>query len=502
MKRFGVTISLLDDAAFTERAGTVGNPRGLDYIPGGALLGVAARELYPTLSQHEAWQVFHSGEVRFGCALPAGNGARTFPAPLSWHIEKNATYKKDGRVDSSRLRNGATRDSLLSDVQLKQVRGGYITSDGRLTEIALPLHMMTAIDSVTRRAAEGQLFGYQMIPEGTELLASVEADESIPEKTWSALKKVFSGEIRLGHSRSALGGARAAIVDDLPDVSHGDTTTTRLVLWLLSDLASLTPEGVATTQPRSEWLGLPPGTLDLHHTFLRVRRYSPWNGHRGRYDLERLVIGQGSVLVYELASPPTESLVPLLERGLGLYRQCGLGRVWANSRLLDGPEPVFDEQSRQTAAESGKLVARDDADQSDLVLWLEGKSRGRLAKSNRDATAETFANSIQEAYSRARALKALPRPPPIGPSPSQWGTVFQVARDGQGSIAAQLFHEPNAICRAESKGWSEEVSPSRPFVNWFRDELREQGIADTDWRTLQIVVRRALDIARKEHETR
>lgn len=498
MKRFGVRISLLDDAAFTERAGTVGGPKGLDYIPGGALLGVAARQLYSTLSKEEAWRVFHSGDVRFGCALPGANGDPTYPMPLSWYRAKDGP-DDEANVVSEAVWNCVVHDPLASDVQLKQVKREYVSTDGRLVHTKLPLNMMTAIDSETRRASEGQLFGYQMIPEGTELVATVEADDSVGDATWSQLKRAFDGEIRVGHSRSALGGALATVFDDPPRTAHGDTRAKDLVLWLLSDLAALTPHGVATVQPRPEWLGLPAGKLDLSRSFMRFRRYSPWNAKRGGYDLERLVVSQGSVLVFQLDSLPDASLVPLLERGLGLYRQCGLGRVWANPSLLEGVQPLFETQPARTAQDSSSAAAKDTAT-PDLVLWLEEKTRGSASREQRDKTAEQFAKTLADAYKAARALKALPKPAPMGPSPSQWGTVFQVTRDGRGLWPAQLFDGPDAVCKAISKGWKDEVAPSRTFAQWFHEQIK--GIAPEDWRTLQGVVRRALDVAGEEHGDR
>lgn len=502
MKRFGVEISLLDDAAFTDRAGTIGGPKGLDYIPGGALLGVAARQLYSTLSQKEAWRVFHSGEVRFGCAVPSMDGAATYPMPLSWHEEKNRSTRQSGHLDCAGVWNGLVRDLSRSSAQLKQLRGGYVAANGRLTDVKLQLNMMTAIDPGTRRAAEAQLFGYQMIPEGTRFIASIEADDSIGEATWLSLREVFDGEIRVGHSRSALGTARASVFDDPPRIPHGDTASKEIVLWLLSDLATLTPDGVATLQPRAEWLGLPPGELDVQRSFMRFRRYSPWNAKRGGYDLERLVISQGSVLVYQLESLPKDSLTQQIERGLGLYRQCGLGRVWANPALLHDEQPVFDAVTVRTAHKSGERTISEVPNKPDLVLWLEERTLTSASVRTRDLAADEFARAIENAYKSARALKALPKPAPVGPSPSQWGSVFQVARDGRGGWPDQLFDGLNAICTNKSKGWSDEITPSRTFGDWFRTELTNKNIADDDWRTLQSVVRRALDVAGKEYEGR
>src|SRR5262245_58408887 len=65
-----LVIRLVDDLILSEDAASAGSPRTLRYIPGAAMLGLAASQLYDSLG-NDAFRVFHSGEVRFHNAYPA-----------------------------------------------------------------------------------------------------------------------------------------------------------------------------------------------------------------------------------------------------------------------------------------------------------------------------------------------------------------------------------------------------------------------------------------------
>ena len=53
-------IELLDDLVFSSRSATSGAHSSLDRIPGSALWGLVASELYGQLSPADAWLLFHS----------------------------------------------------------------------------------------------------------------------------------------------------------------------------------------------------------------------------------------------------------------------------------------------------------------------------------------------------------------------------------------------------------------------------------------------------------
>ena len=61
-------IQLKQPLIVSQQAATAGQHQSLDYIPGSAILGMVASQLYAQLTPEEALQVFHSGAVRFSDA--------------------------------------------------------------------------------------------------------------------------------------------------------------------------------------------------------------------------------------------------------------------------------------------------------------------------------------------------------------------------------------------------------------------------------------------------
>jgi hypothetical protein len=145
----------------------------------------------------------------------------------------------------------------------------------------------------------------------------------------------LGGTLRIGRSRTAEYGVLEtalcpAAIDPLPSASPSDG---RLIIYCLSDLALTDEQGMPTLVPD---FGLSGVTFDPAKSFLRIRSYAPFNGTRRRFDLERQVIAKGSVLVYG-GNPASEELKSFLERiakGIGLYRQEGLGKILVNPSFL------------------------------------------------------------------------------------------------------------------------------------------------------------------------
>lgn len=89
MKTITLTITLAEDTIFSEHAATEGGHKSLSYVPGSALLGCAAAKLYRHLTPATAWDLFHSGKVRFTNGYPLSNtGKPSYPAPNNWHHTK------------------------------------------------------------------------------------------------------------------------------------------------------------------------------------------------------------------------------------------------------------------------------------------------------------------------------------------------------------------------------------------------------------------------------
>jgi len=484
-------ITLREDAVFSERAATVGGHRGLDYIPGSALLGAAASRLYGQLSADESWLLFHSGKVRFGNGLPLHGKLPTYPVPLAWHSPKGTQATDNNkRLHAERVSNFCHVDPARLELQHEQLRHAYLATDGTLHKVEKRHEMRTALTQGQRRAEEGQLFGYVAIPAGSRFRARLEADPDVPEHLLQKLLDVLTAGIFLGRSRAAEYGRSAVASSPLQALEHGKVED-RLTLWLLSDLAALTDQGQPTTQPLPQWLGLPAGRLVPESSFIMTRRYSPWNAYRKGYDIERIVITQGSVLTYALDAPFTDEHLTRIRQGLGLYREAGLGQVWANPPLLDGEHPVF---VAVTPGSEDSDTTDTPAPKHNLIDWLEQRVKRAQGQQDIRKQGEQFAVDLEKAYKAARNYAGRPPHLPIGPSPSQWGTVLEYARDGR---SKELFDPKNGAIKESMEGWSDLTfadDTMKSFADWFEERAKV-----ADQRLQQEYAHQGKDVAHKCH---
>lgn len=504
MTGFNLEITLLEDAVFSERSATEGGHRGLDYVPGAALLGAAAARLYSTLTADDAFLMFHSGRVRFSNALPVGPaGVDTFPVPLSWHYAKDVEpyVKSDGRrLDRAQIWNFKAMSSpeLPDGKQSKQIQRGYVTLAGELIRPDLALRLKTAIDPSTGRAQEAALFGYQALPAGTVLQASITADADVAAALLSQLQQVLTGELLLGRSRSAeYGHAEAQVRERIP-IQQSPAGDGELTLWLLADLAALDNCGQPTLYPRPEWLGLPTGKLLVEKSFLRTRRYSPWNAHRHGRDLERQVIAQGSVLVFSLEQPLEASHLAAINAGLGAFREGGLGRVWIDPPLLTSEQPQFSVPPDRESVDT--VSTTDAASASPLIAWLQARIDRQATGEDSAKQARELAAILRERLADARRLRGLSGQIPVGPSASQWGAVLQAAKSRGNDLRSTLFDPSNGLCKTGAPGWQDEFWDAdnhrlRNFADW----VREIWNAQPDRRLLQHLAREAMAVVKQEN---
>ena len=498
MKGFDLILTLKDDCVLSERAATEGGHVGLDYIPGATLLGVAAAKLYRQFPA-DAFTLFHSGQLRFGNGLPVGeSGETSWPMPFCWHHAKGEITENNRQLIAdriSRLENGA---ELPGNKQPQQLRAGYVTGSGELVKPKKSLRMKTAINPKTGRAFDAMLFGYDALSAGQKFCARISADDNVSDMLIEQVKAALTGEILLGRSRSAEYGRVDATLRPITETAQGKNAETTITLWLLSDLAALDDAGQPTLNPRPQHLGLPEGRLLVERSYLRTRRYSPWNAKRGGSDIERQVISQGSVLVFELESPLDTLHHNCIAAGLGAHREAGLGQVWLNPNILEGVQPQFADVVK--VADVAKVVDAGphllDPQKSDLIQWLESRSdQGADFAAQAREVARTYAGLLAS----ARKLKGLDDKTEIGPSPSQWGSVLALAKSPVPAFPQSLFDNNNGPCKLNAPGWQDEHwdhinRRPRNFACWLREVLGDNPAP----RLVQHLARELMDAIRKE----
>lgn len=494
-----LSITLQDDCVFSERAATEGIHDTIDRIPGSALLGAVAAQLYAQLTAEDAYAAFHSGRLRFGDGLPEIDGAIAWPVPMSWRYAKNEK-PRFGVFDSQALYsflhvNAIKSEKGQGEEQSKPLRDGYVTAAGLWVKPLQNYRMKTAINSETGRAADAQLFGYSALQRGQRFMASIEADSDFDPALFSRVTQVLQGQVLLGRSRSAEYGrvrirqAGAASVQPQPGPSQGQTLT----LWLISDLAPCDQHGQATLALDPLALGLPEGSeIKWDKAFTRSRRYSPWNAKRHGFDAERQVFMAGGVLQVELPDgADAKAVAERLSQGIGLHREAGLGRVWVNPPLLATEHPVFASAPQVT---DSKTASRPD---HPLIGWLE---QGAVSTDDVEKWASKMATDYRAVIESARLAKGYPlEAADFYPSRSQWGSVLEAARSKRGSdLYASLFGA-NAIIKPSGKGWDLEIPPTTgkdgwtKLADWLKTKLSPSSQQTCDAPCVQQLARRLMD---------
>jgi CRISPR-associated protein Csx10 len=492
IQRQALRITLLDDCVFSERNATVGGHRGLDRIPGQTLLGAAAARLYGKFVKRgdDAYTAFHSGWLRFLDGLPSHGKEIAYPVPLAWHKPKTGA-----EGDPTAYNRAKFEDSFPTGSQPKQMREGYVFVDGRHIEPARNLRLKTAIDPKTGHAAEAQLFGYESIAKGQTFIAWIEADEPAAG-LMKEVAEALQGEVLLGRSRSAeYGRARVEWVDDIAPIEHGAADGRRLTIWLLSDLALADEHGRPTLEPTPKAFDFCGGDIVWDKTFLRSRRYSPWNAHRHGYDRERLLLTAGGVVTLELNAAPTADQVERLKAGIGLYREAGLGRLWINPPLLATETWKVE---KFDAAKPAQAKTSNDP----LIAWLREQTTDW--RTPLDVRANQLAEDFRQQVRTARRLAGARDGENFGPSKSQWGRVLEKGRSTSSqALYRALFEDDSAVIKPTGDGWSEVIryrdgQPLR-LSDWLARELAVSGANDKHYAYLvrRLAHRLRQDTARK-----
>ncbi len=506
MKSWTLDILLKEDIVLPRRAASAGSPDSLDYLPGSTLLGAAASTLYARLPQEQAWQLFHSGDVRFGDGLPVGQTGQAWPVPRCLYRRKEGSWTSSGPGGTRLLMTGtpAVFNRMhapglpgASDAQVKQLRDGYLSEALELVFPSRTMTLRTAVDPALGRAQGGQLFAYQALAAGTRLRAELFIAEQVPETLARQLLDALSGTLFVGRSRSAEHGRIQVQIVQAEAEPRNVSPGTELTLWAISDIALQDEHGMPLLAPGPEDLGLGAGRLRTQLSDIATRVYAPYNATRKLRDRERQVISAGSVLSLQLHTPADPRALQALREGVGLYTEAGLGRFLINSPILAHAIPQA-RPAKPLAEFSPKLEApRRPA--PPLIGWM---SRQRDHRSGNDA-AEVQATAWFAAYSvvlqRMREHLGLTAAERVGASAAQWASIIRVAESTQEppEIRQQLFESGHALCRASAKHWGDQF-PAESGLQTLGQWLQQQLQGDFDPAALLAFAHRAQKLASAE----
>lgn len=469
----GLRIDLLDDLVMSRSAASSGGHRSLGHIPGAVLRGLFAGLLY-TRPGIDAYRLFHSGEVAFGDGWPLTENARVaLPTPRSLHYKKGEKghYRDGSRLYPEHVYNRARGDPD-AEALLEPLPDPYLAPADVAFAPRLDMRMKTAIDGRTGRSAEAQLFGYQALEAGQSFLALIEG----PSGHLDRLRDVSSGRtLRIGRSKQAEFG-RIAIeaVDLAPDPlltrdEAGERAGGDLVFWALSDLALVDDAGNPTVVPTpSAFCGTSGYRYCPERSWLRFRRYLPWNAKWGMPMLERVVVAAGSVLVF---APTAEAAPPKPARWLGSGRECGLGRVWPDPPALAQERLAPWQAPRIAVARATPATAspRDEA----LLAWLDGVANEEQQRRDLMGDVDKSVATIIDHYKAAAAFAGEGTDVLIGPGVSQWRQLATLVSEGtRGELHKSLFDDKTGLARVTDDAWTRRYGSGAgdTFRDWLRAE--------------------------------
>jgi len=370
------------DIVLHSSSNTEGKIDRFDYIAGSNFLGMVASKYLEF--KEDAFEVFHSGAVRFGDGHIMKDDKETFQVPFSWFAPKEVGLEK--ALEDKELYNEyfLIKDEydkfIQNNKQLKQQRVGFITADGELIKITHNYRQKSAYDKINRRSKDGNMFGYYSLPKDTKWAFSIEMDnDTHKDKIIELLEK----SKRLGKSRSAEYG-RVKITYIGEDIKNFITQTIKpikkknnhyIFIYAKSRLA-LTNKGINSYKFDIESLRLGDNEkIVWDKSQIRTSRYTPYVAIRDNRDPERLVIDKGSVIAIEVESNfDVKAYSKKVERGLGLYLSEGHGKVVVNPMFLIDENPNFNNLVESFSSESEALAPNviNDRTISDNLFYLSG----------------------------------------------------------------------------------------------------------------------------------
>jgi hypothetical protein len=506
-----IRIDLLGPVIASAHAATSTLAQTHDFIPGAMLLGVVASRLYASLDANERRVAFHGGGVNYGDANPADDlGNPCWPMPFAFHSSKGASSWPEGAPPPDHVTNLAALEARATGTQWEQYRRGYVGADGRRVSVTRQRALKTAIDPVSRRAADAQLFGLEAIAPGQTFIARITYSDAVSEALECRIADALLGanadgqELRIGRSRSAeFGRIQVSRVQAAAPDWEAASADGLHRIWVLSDIVvpptSPTPNGAESdrdTDALQLALGLE-GALRPNLSFLRWRAHQPFNAHWKARGMERVAIERGSVLTIEAR----DSDAARLAVGLGIDREAGFGRIAVDARPLLAPKltfPLKASQSKEDGTAGQQVLAGDPP--PGVARWIAARLEGAMDLERERETIAKIVVELRKSYERAARMGGG-TPFTIGPSAQQWGAVRTVLeRDAPNEqLENQLFGE-HGCARGADADWGARTGRDKTFSSQLQTLFHDHGTLPPGRRILTRAVRAIAEEVRSADE--
>ncbi|EKO3913253.1 hypothetical protein P0F25_001903 [Vibrio metschnikovii] len=482
--RIYYSLTTLDLVIVSQSTSTTNNHDCLDYIPGSAILGALAARLYTQLDDATSWQMFHSGEVKFGPCYPTVDQQQALPIPASWHFPKGEDPNKDQALNQAQIYNQASPHFVRQEqVQYKQCRDGYINAQTKKANIKQGITVKTAIERQTGIAKESSLFSYAYLEAKQTFIGWIESNN--PQQL-AVIREQLKGQFTIGRSRNTEFGRVMINIIDQPSEAQPEVHADTLTIWCLSDCQCFNQQGLATFTPElTDLIPTAHGTLNAQQSFIRSHRVRRFNQKRQGLDSEQLLIAKGSVLVYKLSKPLTaEQLSALQQQGLGINQQQGLGWISVN------PAWAQQDKLQQQAIFKAVILPETQVDNfsdqptSALIQWLEERYSRTQIEDKVENTVKHLIAEIGLAYHNARHYNYILDHYQAGPSVNQWRRISNQLRHANLDWKTTLFEGDHCICKANNDqlGWGIRWNNGTKMIDFaeFLKSLLEEKLVDTE----------------------
>ncbi|RZS97145.1 hypothetical protein [Cecembia calidifontis] len=460
MKIYQYTCTLESDLIISSKAATEGQSQSLDYIPGSKFLGIVAKELY---NQH-AMDIFHNGKVSFGNAYPRINGDSMIPVPAAFFFPKGKSLGEEILLPMNLKPNAKYIDKDGKEIQPKQARGGYFNwSEKTLFTPEQNFKLKSAFDSVKRKSADGQMFGYFSLPKGLNLYFTI---HDSTDQYADIIKEKLEGLKQIGRSKSAEYGLVdikfEKEISEIPVYRHDPGK--EIVIYSFSDLCFVDQFGLFTATPSPKDLtGSEKNEIVWEKSQVRSRKYPVWNGKRQSKDSDRIIIEKGSVFVVKINEAIPENFFSM---GIGVSRSEGYGQVLVNPQFLPQESERIDTILTKKTQEHQFLYPEVGNVSESLLIAL--KNRRLLGDLDRQVKQEVdqFIEVNKKVLSE--------------PSKSQWGTIRGYAKQSKNfdSFFTMTFEEEfGFINRGRSENQWRKAGPV--LIEKIKNLKKEKGEAFT-----------------------
>ena len=475
MKQFYFRCRFLSDIILNAHSASEGMQETLDFIPGSSFLGIAAARYGEFRKNGTAYDVFHSGKVRFGDAHLAAGNIRSFKAPLSW-----MTQKGEGLTGAVRVHHCiplAHREELTKNgIQLKQARAGWIAGDassGKIISAENSFAIKSAYDSVRRTSRDGQMFGYEALCAGLEWIFRVDIDEQVDEKP---VIESLKGEKQIGRSRSAQYGR--VIIEQISNpqvqVSSSEPAVTGgkkyLALYADSRLSFAGSTGMQTLRPAAADFNLPDDwKIDWSLSQVQMKTFAPYKSINRSFEADRVCFEKGSVFVFTAEDGSAGFDAARIEQGVGEFLNEGFGRVIVNPQFLrSGRDGVLsfkitaEEKKRPALVSSVKQDSSDDL----LVGWMKNMKK----ESEKEKEIYRSVNSFVREKGRFFS----------GITSSQWGQIRAIAASAESvdALVDRLFRSAPEDAKAQGRAQAGFLMHGTMSGKWKNKDVLKDELTD------------------------